>query len=531
MSTNPQMTLYDILRRGAALAPEQIAITHGDRQITYRDLMASTAGLIRSLKDRRMKSGARIGLLWENSIEYVTAFFAIAGAGYVVVPLDSSLKPDKVAYILNDCRARGLVIQGKMARNVDQIVPDNSTIELLVSDTDLMPSRDDITFLAIDGQPTDGNDKYDQLIEGIADAVPLDGLNHRTQPDYPDDLAAIFYTSGSTGTSKGVMLSHRNLISNTVATVEYLELTGEDSIILILPFYYIYGNSLMLTHLLVGGRLVIDNRFAFPQVILKTMADQKVTGFSGVPSNFMFLLGKKGFDSENLPALRYLTQAGGALAPEVIRRVMTTFPDKKIFIMYGQTEASPRVTWLPPDRLTEKLGSIGIPVPGVTIELADEAGHACPVDTVGEITVSGDNVMLGYWNQPAEQAEVLAGGRLFTGDLARRDADGYFWVVSRKKEIIKVGGNRVSAREIEECLLEHDAVREAAVISVDDDILGEAIKAFVVADESAQAAASDLRDHCRINLAIYKVPKHIEFIDALPKHHSGKINKLALSQS
>ena len=522
------MKLYDLLRRGAARASERIAITHGDTEIDYRDLVMYADSIAERLREHDLPDQARIGLLWGNSIEYVAAFFAITAAGYVVVPLDSSLKPDKIAFILNDCDAHGLIIQAKLARQLEQILPDDTSVTLVLSDQGLQHANGAITTETFANGPG-SSCRFQDLVKDLPAEVLSDDLKHDTISDLSDDLAAIFYTSGSTGNSKGVMLSHRNLVSNTIATVEYLRLTEADSIMQILPLYYIYGNSLMLTHLMVGGRIVIDNRFAFPQVILKTMANQKVTGFSGVPSNFMFLLGKKGFDGASLPDLRYLTQAGGGMAPEVIRRTMNVFPDQQLFIMYGQTEASPRVTWLPPDMLVEKLGSIGIPVPGVDIQVMDETGSACPVNTVGEIVVSGPNVMLGYWNQPGEQAEVLRDGLLFTGDLARCDSDGYYWVVSRKKEIIKVGGNRVSAREVEECLLEHPAAREVAVISVEDDILGEAIKAFVVLQEGARPESADFVGHCKMSLPVHKVPKYVEFIDTLPKHQSGKINKLALS--
>lgn len=523
------MNLYDILRRGAVRASERIAISHGDTEISYRDLVLRAETIADCLRQHDLPDQARIGLLWENSIEYVAAFFAVTAAGHVVVPLDNSLAPDKIAYILNDCQASGLVIQAKMARHLEQILTDDTSVRIVLSDQELPPNNSTITTTTLPNESASQR-AFETVVDSLAPVVASDDLKHDTNFDLSDDLAAIFYTSGSTGTAKGVMLSHRNLVSNTIATVEYLKLIETDSIMQILPLYYIYGNSLMLTHLMVGGRIVIDNRFAFPQVILRTMALQKVTGFSGVPSNFMFLLGKKGFDSASLPDLRYLTQAGGAMPPEVIRRVMSTFPEQQLFIMYGQTEASPRVTWLPPEKLESKLGSIGIPVPGVDLQLLDETGAECPAHTVGEIVVSGPNVMLGYWDQPDEQAEVLRDGLLFTGDLARRDEDGYFWVVSRKKEIIKVGGNRVSAREVEECLLDHPAAREVAVIGVEDNILGEAIKAFVVLREDTEAQSSDFVDHCKVNLPVHKVPKYVEFIDALPKHQSGKINKLALTR-
>ena len=524
------MRLYDLLRRGAAISPDKTAITHGKRSITFHDLLTAADKLGRSLQSDDLPPDSRVAVLCENSVEYVIFFFAALRAGFVVVPLDTSLKPDKLQYILDDCQAKILLIQAKYARFLPEMISADSGVERIVCDKVL---NLDTVATPIDGLAKILNEatsvEFDELIADIDTIAPLKNLRHDNIPDCPRELTAIFYTSGSTGTPKGVMLSHRNLLSNTVATVEYLKLTQDDAIMCILPLYYIYGNSLLLTHLLIGARVVIDNRFAFPQVILQTMAEEKVTGFSGVPSNFMILLNLATFDSKQLPDLRYLTQAGGAMAPEVIRKLMAAFPNKEIFIMYGQTEASPRVTWLPPDRLKEKVGSIGIPVPGVDVRVAGESAMEMPVGDIGEIVVSGDCVMLGYWNQPDEQTQVLRNGRLFTGDLARRDEDGYIYVVSRKKEIIKAGGNRVSAKEIEERILENDKVLEVAVFGVEDEVLGEAIKAVMVLKESQSASIKEIQEHVALKLARHKIPKYIDFVESLPKYQSGKVNKLALT--
>jgi len=269
----------------------------------------------------------------------------------------------------------------------------------------------------------------------------------------------------------------------------------------------------------------------YPQVILETMVKEKVTGLSGVPSNFMILLGYADFSSAGLPDLRYITQAGGAMAPDVVRRVIAALPGKEIFIMYGQTEAAPRVSYLPPAHLDEKLGSIGIPVPGVIITVCDDLGMEVPAGEAGEITVTGDNVMLGYWNAPDEQKEVLRNGRLFTGDLAYKDKDNYFFIVGRRKEIIKVGGNRVSAKEIEETLLAHPKISEAAALGVPDDILGEALKVVIALRPGETADAREIQDYCRLKLPPHKVPKHVAFTAELPKYQSGKVNKQALRVS
>ena len=519
-----------MLCNSAAVCPEQTAAIHLERKITYRELLAATARLGDFLTSLGYPPGSRVAVLFENSIEYIISFFAVFKAGYVAVPIDTSLNPEKICFILADCQAEILLFHTRYERQLGRILAQNPPIKWIISDKPLHRKPEGIataTFHDFLGQPEDYAAARNSIVN-----LPSDGsLQYDLKKESiaaPHELAAIFYTSGSTGSSKGVMLSHRNLISNTIATVEYLKLSPRDRVMVILPFYYIYGNSLLLTHILAGGTLVIDNRFMYPEVVLDTMEKEKVTGFSGVPSNFMILLNNSTLTARELKDLRYFTQAGGAMAPEVVRRLMNAFPQKEIYIMYGQTEAAPRVSFLPPEHLKEKLGSIGIPVPGVKIRVVDDNGTEVPVGKDGELAVAGDNVMLGYWNQPEEQREVLRNGWLHTGDLARMDEDGYFYIVGRRKEIIKAGGNRVSAKEVEECILENDKVAEATVFGVKDDILVEAIKAVIVLKTGATADQKEIQNFCKTRLADYKVPKYVEFAESLPKYQSGKVNKLLL---
>jgi long-chain acyl-CoA synthetase len=522
------MRVHDLLAQTAQVFPERIAVSHEDRRMTYRGLHQSSDRLAEYLKSLHLNKDTRIAILFENSLEYVVLFFAVLKAGLVAVPLDTSLGADSLAFVLTDCDARVLFAQMKFRRKLPEILKQNNTVNTLIADAHISTGRPDLApvlLSSIIGEP----DTYSEPnVPGqdqpqIEDS-PLD-MSDPSGTRSPHELAAIFYTSGSTGSGKGVMLSHRNLVSNTIGTVQYLRLTPNDSIMVILPFYYIYGNSLLLTHVACGGRIVIDNRFLYSEVVLDTMEQEKVTGFSGVPSNFLILLGNSSFATRKLEHLRYFTQAGGAMAPETVRKLIAVFGHKEIFIMYGQTEAAPRVTWLPPERLNEKVGSIGIAVPGITIEVLDDDGKTTSVGQTGEIVVSGPNVMMGYWNQPNENREVLKDGKLHTGDLAKWDEDGYLWVVGRKKEIIKSGGNRVSAKEVEECLLANDKILEATVVGVPDNVLGEAIRAVVVLKAGHEADPKEIQTYCRKNLADFKVPKQVVFIDALPKYQSGKVNK------
>jgi len=515
------MRVSDLLVKTAAAFEQKTAAIHLGRSITYGELYRSSAALSARLKKLNLPPFSRAAILFENSIDYIICYFAAYLADLVPVPLDTSLAPENLNQILADSGASVFMVQSKYRRQLDTILGKDLLLRLLVSDrtvpvADSFPPVETLSDIIETPSPVPG------LTRAAASFKPPD--------EAPHELAAIFYTSGSTGEPKGVMLSHRNLVSNTLATVQYLGLGKDDSVLVILPFYYIYGNSLLLTHVATGGHVVIDNRFTYPEVVLDALEESKATGFAGVPSTFMIALNKSTMAKRKLADLRYITQAGGAMAPEVTRRLMAACPRQKLWVMYGQTEASPRVTYLPPERLGEKLGSIGIPVPGVEVRILDESGKEIPDGESGEIAVGGPNVMLGYWNQPEATAEVLRDGWLITGDLARKDQDGYIYVVGRKREIIKSAGHRISTKEIEECLLEHEAIAEAAVFGVPDDILGEAIHAVLVLRPASKCDDKQIQSFCQKHLAAFKVPRSVRFVDALPKNQSGKVNKLQLKE-
>jgi long-chain acyl-CoA synthetase len=297
----------------------------------------------------------------------------------------------------------------------------------------------------------------------------------------------------------------------------------------VLPFYYIYGKSLLNTHFFVGGSVVIDNRFLYPNVVLQTMQNQGVTGFSGVPSTFTILLRRSNLKTHKFERLRYLTQAGGAMAPVIQKEVVEAFAPAKLFVMYGATEASARLSYLDPGDLPRKWGSIGKAIPNVDLFVADAAGNPLPAGEEGEIVARGSNLMPGYWNHPGETKKVLKNGLYYTGDLGKMDDEGFIFIVGRRKDMIKIGGNRVSAKEIEDAIYEHPEVVEAAVIGLPDDILGEAPKAFLVVKKSCkESIAEELSVFLQQRLAIYKIPKFYEIRDSLPKSESGKIQKLKL---
>lgn len=509
------MLLQKYLYNAVQNTPDKDVLIYGDNRVSYRRLLQAAQSCASWLGSLNLESGFRGAVLTDDPLEYVASYFGILIAGGVVVGLNSQTTESSLHYFLEDSGATVLLAGGKFSRYVQAVVP---------------------KLAGLRGVAHTGPD---QKFSGSADLelVDLAELLAARQPGFSAanmpfrsscDLAQIVYTSGTTGQPKGVMLRHSNLVANVTSIISYLHLTDQDRIMAVLPFFYVYGNSVMLTHIAVGGSLVVNQSFLYPNVILQQMADLEVTGFSGVPSTFSLLLNRSALSRFTFPALRYLTQAGAAMAPALATRLEHHFPGALIYIMYGQTEASARLAYLEPAELHNRIGSIGRGIPGVQLCLCDQQGKLVPPGQTGEIVARGDNIMAGYWQRPEETTAVLRKEGLWTGDLATQDADGFFYIVSRKSDIIKSGSHRIGPREIEDALMQHSAVHEAAVVGVIDELLDERIRACVVLKEEAGTTDKDLLKHCRRMLPAYKVPHEIVFMDELPKTATGKILKAEL---
>ena len=505
------MLIHHYLEENAERFPYKDAAIHLGGRINYLELEKAINRLANRLIERGIKPGDRVGILLESSINYIIAYFAILKAGAVVVGLNTQGALRNFRSVLNDCEVSGLIIGKRQAHVVKDLYQDIPSLGIVICDG-----------------------FYDRFPKDIQTEFWLD-IQILGDPSRPvisrqdEDFAQIIYTSGTTGSPKGVALSHKNLHANTASIVGYLDLKPEDRVMSILPFYYSYGNSLLLTHINVGGSLVIDNRFAYPNVILELMSLERVTGFSGVPSTFAILMHKSNIHNYRFEHLRYITQAGGPMSPALTQKIMEALPHLRIFIMYGQTEASARLSYLKPDKLLEKIGSIGKAIPGVELTVRNEKGKACKPGEVGEIVAQGDNIMVGYWNQPEETGKVINKDGLHTGDLARVDEDGYFYIISRASDMIKSGAHRISPKEIEEVFAEFPGLVESAVVGIPDEILGEAIVAYIVVKDKIDY--KEFRKHLRLNLAPFKIPKEIIEINSLPKTPSGKIKKFQLMEN
>ena len=323
------------------------------------------------------------------------------------------------------------------------------------------------------------------------------------------------------------MLSHLNLRANTESIVEYLRLTAADRMMAVLPFYYVYGLSLLNTHVFAGGSLVLENRFAFPAVVLKGMQQHAVTGLAGVPSTFAFLLHRSPVASMRFPSLRYVTQAGGPMAPAHIREWRAAVPGVPFYVMYGATEASARLAYLAPDELDRRAGSVGRAIPNVELCVVTEDGREAKPGEVGELVARGSNISSGYWNDPEATKQAFGPQGYRTGDLAYADPEGFLYLVGRRADMLKVGAHRVGAKEIEDVVSEHPSVHEVAVIGEPHTLLGE-VPVAVVTARNGQVDVAGVLALCRSRLADYKVPARIVVRDELPKSGAGKIDKRLL---
>ncbi len=508
------MLIPNILFQSETERPNQAAAWQNGDWKTYRELAAAVRSLATFLVEQGIKKGDRVALLFDNSFDYIVAHFGALAAGAVEVSLNTDLSESDLVFQLDNCEASCLVAGKKYARIWRPAVARLPNIELVVSDID----AELLKKIHLDSARLHS---MDEATTAVAKELP--------KPSEETDLASIVYTSGSTGKPKGVMLSHRNIVSNMCSIVEYLKLKPSDRMLVVLPFHYIYGRSLLYTHFLSGGSIAMDNRFAFPSAILKTMEDLSVTCFAGVPSTFSILMRKTDFARREFPSLRLMTQAGGPMPPSLQKEVAGAIAPAELCIMYGSTEASPRLTYLQPSLLKKKWGSIGRPIPGVEMAVRNERGTVLPQGETGELVARGPNIMMGYWQDEEGTAQVLENGYYRTGDLGYCDPDGCYFLSGRARDIIKVGGNRVSAKEIEECITEIEGVVEAAVIGVPDEILGEAIKAFVSVNRE-EVDSDLLLANLKRRVPTFKQPAHIEILKELPKSQSGKILKNELRE-
>jgi acyl-CoA ligase (AMP-forming) (exosortase A-associated) len=509
--------VHHLLQRSAVRFPDKEALVHGDERLTYAEVDKRTAGLAMGLRRAGLQRGDRVGIYLDPSLPQVLSIFGVCQAGGVFVPLNPKLFPEQIEHIANDCGVKGLIVSGSKLRALAEVLDRFRSLEFVVIVGDAEPSTVSLPSY-----------RFETLCD-------LTGPRREPDEAIEKDLAAILYTSGSTGKPKGVMLTHAQIRAGSSIVSSYLGITESERILAVLPFSFDAGMNQLMTAFDQGGTLILTT-FAFARDIVRVLAKERATGLAGVPTLWNLLAQpSSGLSKTPLPHLRYITNTGGAMPQNVLATLRRSLPTTKIFLMYGLTEAF-RSTYLPPEELDRRPTSMGRAIPNTEILVVNEAGKLCGPDEVGELVHRGPTVSLGYWGQPELTDRVLRPHPFlppelrsdekvcYSGDLVKMDEDGFLYFMGRRDTLIKSSGFRISPTEVEEILFQSGKLREAAVIGIPDDVLGQSIKAFVVPADSQSPTVEELLEFCATKMPSYMVPKAIEIVAALPKTPSGKVD-------
>lgn len=502
--------LHDSLTISAAAYPSKTAVVDGQRRLTYAQLHDQALRLATALQRAGVRRGERVALFLDNSLETVTGMYGALYAGAAFMVVNPQTKEDKLEYMLNDAGATAIVSDARLSKLTELVAPN-------------VPS---LTTLVKVGEPTQVSASLEELLSGNGPAPLPSGV-------IPVDMAALVYTSGSTGNPKGVMLSHQNMVFTQGSLVEYLRLDADDRILNLLPLAFDYGlyQALMTVHL--GATLILEKTFAFPAAIVKRVVEEGVTVFPGVPTVFATLLSLHRNSAISMPSVRRFTNTAAHLPDEYVPGLLEMSPDALIYKMYGLTECK-RVCYLEPELVLSKPMSVGKAIPGTETYLLDDAGGEVPAGETGVLYVRGPHVMMGYWNLPEETARMLKEGRypgervLCTHDFFRKDEDGFLYFMGRSDDIIKSRGEKVSPVEVENALASIPGVREAAVVGVPDELLGQAVRAYVVLDSGAEYTEQAFKREALARLESFMVPRDVLFVSDLPKTATGKVRKKSL---
>ncbi|GAA5334543.1 MULTISPECIES: long-chain-fatty-acid--CoA ligase [Thermus] len=535
----PEVPVHALLEESARKWHSKEALFFYGTKVTYGELLALTQRVAANLQHLGLRKGDRVALMLPNTPQYVMAYYGVLMAGGVVVNMSPLYTPREMRAILEDTEARFLImIDFAFPRYLEIEAETPVEVVFTAGIQDYLPPPLNVLYLAKAKQ------------EGIWQELP----EHPKRRDFsallqegkpapvevaPDDLALLQYTGGTTGSPKGAMLTHRNLVANVYQVWSWMEAgrvrqdkfrleEGNEVGLCAVPFFHVYGMTVALNlGIKGGGKLILVPR-PEPKELVDHVEDHRVTLFPGVPTMYVGFLQVPNLAKRDVSSLKFCI-SGAAPLPIEVARQFEEVTGAKLVEGYGLTEASP-VTHANPLFGKRKVGSIGLPLPGVEAKVVDSEGRELPPGEVGELVVRGPNVMKGYWRRPEETAQVLRDGWLYTGDMARMDEEGYFYIVDRKKDLIIAGGYNIYPREVEEVLYMHPGVLEAAVVGVPDPYRGETVKAFVVLKPEArgQVTEEDLEAFCRKHLAAYKVPRIWEFREELPKSLVGKVLRRVL---
>jgi len=530
----PEVSLPDLLTQTASRFPDRPALIYFDRKITYAQLDRLVSQFAATLQGLGVKKGDRVMLLLPNVPQFVIGFYGAQRAGAITVPTNPQYVPRELEHQANDSGAETIVTLSLFYSRVQDIRPHTKLKHVIVTNLkEYFPPHIKLLFtllkekksghrVDISGQPN--TYWFQNLIKAHspADFRPVDIS--------PDDVANLGYTGGTTGVPKGAMLTHRNLVCNTLQTASWVPNThpGEEAIMGTLPFFHSYGMTTVMNFgVYVGAAMILIPDPRDLEMVLKNINKHHPTLFPGVPTMYVAINNYPDIARYDVSSIRACLSGAAPLPPEV-QEQFESLTGGKLVEGYGLTESSP-VTHANPLFGRRKVGTIGVPVPDTDARIVDlETGESLPPGETGEIALKGPQVMKGYWQRPDETAEVLREGWLYTGDIARMDEDGFFRIVDRKKDMIIASGYNVYPREVEDVLYEHSKILEAAVAGVPHPYRGETVKAFVVLKPGQSATEEEIIEFCRGRLAPYKAPKEVEFRDQLPKTMVGKVLRRVL---
>ncbi|MFQ5823804.1 MAG: long-chain fatty acid--CoA ligase [bacterium] len=530
----PEITLPDILEEAIKVNPQGPAVSYFGRKLTYGELGHLVNQLATALSKFGVKQGDRVALILPNIPQYPIAHFAVMKLGAILVPTNPLYVERELEYQINNSGTETAIVLDIIYPRIEKIKPNTGLKNIIVTGVQqYLPSI--LKFLYPIKAKKDGTWQKIKRAPGIHLFHELMNEKFTSKPQEvkikPDDIAILLYTGGTTGVSKGAVLTHRNLISNVIQTRNWF--TGyrecHEVILCALPFFHSYGltTCLHMSVFLKSTMVLVPNPRDIP-MLLKSIQKNKATSFSGVPTLYVAVNNFPNVSKFDLSSVKACV-SGGAPLPLEVAKQFESITNGKLVEGYGLSETSP-VTHVNPIKGKRKEGSIGIPLPNTEAKIVDtETQKTLPIGQVGELAIKGPQVMKCYWNMEAETKEVLRDGWLYTGDLAKMDEDGYFYIVDRKKDMIIAGGFNIFPREVEEVLFEHPKVMEAAVVGVPDEYRGETVKAFIVLKKNESISEEEIIQFCKQKLASFKVPKLIEFRDSLPKSNIGKVLRRVLA--
>ncbi len=516
----PQRLLGEALVFSARKYPDKTAIIIKSTEYTYGALKENAEKLAGHLVLSGIGKGDRVAVYMNNSWQAIIAIYGITMAGGVFIVINPQTKADKLQYMLNDSGAKTLISETLQNNELSQALGGATSIgEVIITGDISQVAR--FPGMALTG--------FEDILEGTRPEAVFPRI-------IPNDLAALIYTSGSTGFPKGVMMTHQSMVFTSWSLIEYLRLSEEDRIILLLPLAFDYGLYQLLMTITMGGSLIVEQSFTFQTSIYKQIEKYKPTVFPGVPTIYAMMIATNKKTGFTLDSIKKVTNTAAALPAEFIPDLKKIFPNALIFKMYGLTECK-RVCYLEPELVDEKPTSVGKAIPGTEVYLLSPEGKPVPPGERGILHIRGPHVMLGYWHKEELSREMLRQGELpwervlCSNDWFKMDEEGFLYFLGRTDDIIKTRGEKVSPVEIENVIYKIAGIKEVAVIGIPDDIMGEAIIAFVTSHGHLQMDEKEIQQECMSKLEIFMVPKRIIFLDEMPKSSNGKIDKKELKHS